>query len=83
MIFDSDDFTTIQENALVALLKNDNLQMEEWEIWDKVILWGKTKVSDLPSSLEEWTNENFKSLKSTLQHCLPYIRYFKFLVKKS
>ncbi|RIB21095.1 hypothetical protein C2G38_2177582 [Gigaspora rosea] len=77
IIFDSDDFTTLQENALIELLKNDDLQMEESEIWDKFILWGKTKTSNLPSNLNEWTNDNFKSLKITLQHCLPHIRYFQ------
>ncbi|RIB27671.1 hypothetical protein C2G38_2159958 [Gigaspora rosea] len=41
IIFNSDDFTTLQENALISLLKIDDLQMEESEIWDKVILWGK------------------------------------------
>ena len=41
LIFDSDDFTSIQENALITLLKRDDLQIEESEIWDKVIQWGK------------------------------------------
>ncbi|RIB22551.1 hypothetical protein C2G38_2173710 [Gigaspora rosea] len=72
-----DDFKTLQENAFIALLKRDDLQMEESEIWDKVILWGKARTPDLPSNLEEWTDENFKSLKATLQHCLPHIRYFQ------
>src|SRR5260364_418821 len=77
MIFDSDDFNTLQENALIALLKNDDLQMEELEIWDNVILWGKAKTSNLPPNLKEWTNDNFKSLKTSLLNCLPHIRYFQ------
>ncbi|RIB05363.1 hypothetical protein C2G38_2253853 [Gigaspora rosea] len=77
MIFDSDDLDTLQENALISLLKRDDLRMEESEIWDKVIQWGKARTPDLPSDLEEWTNVNFKSLRTTLQHCLPHIRYFQ------
>ncbi|RIB27889.1 hypothetical protein C2G38_2137597 [Gigaspora rosea] len=77
MVFDSDNFTTFQENALIALLKNDDLQMEESEVWDKVILWGKANTPNLPPDIKDWTNENFKSLKATLQHCLPHIRYFQ------
>ncbi|RIB27288.1 hypothetical protein C2G38_27432 [Gigaspora rosea] len=38
---------------------------------------GKARTSDLPYNLEEWTDVNFKSLKTTLQHCLPHIRYFQ------
>ncbi|RIB27898.1 hypothetical protein C2G38_2060769 [Gigaspora rosea] len=77
MIFDSDDFNILQENALIALLKNDNLQMEELEIWDKVILWGKAKTANLPPNLKEWTDDNFKALKNSLLNCLPHIRYFQ------
>ncbi|RIB27887.1 hypothetical protein C2G38_1662692 [Gigaspora rosea] len=77
IIFDSDNFTAFQENALIALLKNDDLQMEESEVWDKVIHWGKANTPNLPSEMKDWTNENFKSLKATLQHCLPHIRYFQ------
>ncbi|RIB27896.1 hypothetical protein C2G38_1662930 [Gigaspora rosea] len=77
MIFDSDNLNTLQENALISLLKNDDLQMDESEIWDKVILWGKAKTPNLPPNLKEWTDDNFKSLKTTLQNCLPHIRYFQ------
>ncbi|RIB27283.1 BTB/POZ protein [Gigaspora rosea] len=76
IIFNSDDFINLHENALIELLKNDDLQMEESEIWDKVILWGKAKIQNLPLNLNKWTDENFMSLKTTLHHCLPYIRYF-------
>src|SRR5260363_207719 len=44
LVFDSDDFTTLQENALISLLKHDELQLDESVIWDKVILWGKRKL---------------------------------------
>ncbi|RIB25165.1 hypothetical protein C2G38_2031286 [Gigaspora rosea] len=77
LIFDSDDFTTLKENVLISLLKNDDLQLEESKIWDKVILWGKDQIPNLPSSYEQWTKEDFKSLKTTLQNCLPHIRYFQ------
>ncbi|RHZ77531.1 hypothetical protein Glove_177g142 [Diversispora epigaea] len=49
LIFDADDFTSLEESALVSLLKRNDLQMEE---------------------------ENFLKLKTTLQQCLPHIRYF-------
>ncbi|RIB27284.1 hypothetical protein C2G38_2160863 [Gigaspora rosea] len=77
MIFNSDDFDKLQESTLITLLKRDDLPMDESEIWDKVILWGKAKTPDLSSNMEEWTDDNFKSLKTTLQHCLPLIRYFQ------
>ncbi|RIB00304.1 hypothetical protein C2G38_2060755 [Gigaspora rosea] len=77
IIFDSNEFNNLQENALISLLKNDDLQMNESEIWDKVILWGKSKTPNLPPKFKEWTDDNFKSLKTTLHNCLPHIRYFQ------
>ncbi|RIB22777.1 hypothetical protein C2G38_2140073 [Gigaspora rosea] len=77
LIFDSNDFTSIQENALVTLLKRDDLQVEESEIWDKVIQWGKAKTPDLPFELKQWTEKNFLDLKNTLSKCIPLIRYFQ------
>ncbi|RHZ77545.1 hypothetical protein Glove_176g22 [Diversispora epigaea] len=76
LIFDSSDFTLLQESALVLLLKRDDLQMNEIEIWDYVIKWGIAQNPALPINVEEWTKENFITLKNTLQQCLPYIRYF-------
>ncbi|RIB22075.1 hypothetical protein C2G38_2243525 [Gigaspora rosea] len=77
LIFDSDDFTSIQENALITLLKRDDLQIEESEIWDKVIQWGKEQTPNLPSDFEQWNDENFLALKTTLEKCISLIRYFQ------
>ncbi|RHZ82381.1 hypothetical protein Glove_109g12 [Diversispora epigaea] len=76
LIFESEDFTSLQEAALISILEKDNLQLEEIKIWDYVIKWGIAQNPTLPTNLEEWSKENFKTLKVTLQQCLPLIRYF-------
>ncbi|RHZ58614.1 hypothetical protein Glove_372g40 [Diversispora epigaea] len=76
LIFGSIEFTSIHESALVSILKQDDLQMIETEIWDYVIKWGIARSSNLPKKLEDWSDENFLTLKTTLQQCLPLIRYF-------
>ncbi|RHZ87665.1 hypothetical protein Glove_33g193 [Diversispora epigaea] len=76
LIFDSSDFTSLPESALVSLLKRDDLQIKEVEIWDYVIKWGITQNPTLPTNLGDWAEGNFLTLKTTLQHCLPHIRYF-------
>ncbi|RHZ76240.1 hypothetical protein Glove_199g15 [Diversispora epigaea] len=75
-VFDAEDFTSLQESALVSLLKRDDLQLEEVIIWEYIIKWGIAQNSILPVDLKEWSNENFTTLKTTLQQCLPLIRYF-------
>ncbi|RHZ73601.1 hypothetical protein Glove_230g202 [Diversispora epigaea] len=76
LIFESTEFTSLRESALVSILKLDNLQLKESEIWDYVIKWGTAQNPSLPAKLEEWTDENIMTLKTTLQQCLPLIRYF-------
>ncbi|RHZ76511.1 hypothetical protein Glove_196g137 [Diversispora epigaea] len=76
LIFDADDFTSLQESALVSLLKRDDLQLEEVIIWEYVIKWGIAQNSNLSVDFNKWTKENFITLKTTLQQCLPLIRYF-------
>ncbi|RHZ73528.1 hypothetical protein Glove_230g156 [Diversispora epigaea] len=77
LIFESAEFTSIRESALVSILKLNDLQVKESEIWDHVIKWGTAQNSTLPEKLEEWSDENFITLKTTLQQCLPLIRYFQ------
>ncbi|RHZ70439.1 hypothetical protein Glove_271g40 [Diversispora epigaea] len=76
LIFDAEDFVSLQEPALVSLLKRDDLQLEEVIIWEYIIKWGIGQNSTLPVDLKEWNDENFTTLKTTLQQCLPLIRYF-------
>ncbi|RIB28332.1 hypothetical protein C2G38_1524431 [Gigaspora rosea] len=77
MIFDSENFTSIQESTLISLIKRDDLQIEEVKIWKHVIEWGITRNPGLPSDPKNWTSENFLAMKTTLQNCLPLIRYFQ------
>ncbi|RHZ73653.1 hypothetical protein Glove_230g122 [Diversispora epigaea] len=76
IIFESTEFTSLHESALVSILKRDDLQMKESEIWDYMIKWGTAQNPTFPEKLEEWSDENIMTLKTTLQQCLPLIRYF-------
>ncbi|RHZ65614.1 hypothetical protein Glove_313g19 [Diversispora epigaea] len=77
-IFESENFHSLPEDALISILKQDDLQLEEGKIWEYVIKWGKAKNSTLPTDLDKWTSDNFLILKETLKGCLPHIRYFSF-----
>ncbi|RIB05260.1 hypothetical protein C2G38_2148627 [Gigaspora rosea] len=76
-VFDAEDFDSVQENALISLIKRDDLQMDEVKIWNYVIKWGIAQIPNLPSDLENWSQENFQVLRTTLQNFLPLIRYFQ------
>ncbi|RHZ67588.1 hypothetical protein Glove_300g124 [Diversispora epigaea] len=76
LIFESEDFASLQETALISILQRDDLKVEETKIWDYIIKWGIAQNPTLPTNSKEWSKENFQTLKMTLQQCLPLIRYF-------
>ncbi|GBC11614.2 BTB/POZ protein [Rhizophagus irregularis DAOM 181602=DAOM 197198] len=39
-IFNSFDFILLSEDSLVSLIKRDDLQMKEIEVWEQVVKWG-------------------------------------------
>ncbi|RIB10559.1 hypothetical protein C2G38_178546 [Gigaspora rosea] len=78
-VFESEDFTSLQENALISLIERDDLQMEEVKIWNYIIKWGIAQNPGLSSNPEDWSDGNILALKSTLKNCLPLIRYFQML----
>jgi hypothetical protein len=75
-IFKSLDFTSLSEKSLVSLIKRDDLQMNEIEIWDHVLKWGLEKNPTLLPDPTTWSDDDFKMMRDTLQHCLPFIRFF-------
>ena len=42
-IFKSFDFTSLPEKSLISLIKRDDLQMKEIEVWEHVLKWGLKK----------------------------------------
>ncbi|RIB06338.1 hypothetical protein C2G38_2217369 [Gigaspora rosea] len=51
--------------------------MNEGKIWDYTIKWGIAQNPSLPPNSNQWSDEHFLALKSSLQNCLPLIRYFQ------
>ncbi|RGB26078.1 hypothetical protein C1646_770900 [Rhizophagus diaphanus] len=81
-IFNSLDFTSLPEKFLISLIKKDDLQMKEIEVWEHVLKWGLAKNQTLIPDPDTWTDENFKVMENTLQNCLPLIRFYSLSSKE-
>ncbi|GET01368.1 carbohydrate-binding module family 13 protein [Rhizophagus clarus] len=66
---------SIPEKLLISLIKNDNLQMKEIQVWEHVINWGLDQNPTLPSNLSDFSKDDFNVLKNTLQKCIPHVRF--------
>src|SRR3954462_7622721 len=74
-IFKSPDFTSISEKSLVSLIKHDNLQMNEIQVWEHVLKWGIAQNPELSSDPTTYSKDDFNSLKDSLQQFIPLIKF--------
>src|ERR1043166_72354 len=72
-IFKSTYFTSLPDKHLVQIIKRDDLQMKEVEIWENVLKWGLAQNPSLALNPDTWIDVDFKAMENTLQHCLPLI----------
>src|ERR1051325_6784672 len=75
-IFKSLDFTSLSEKSLISLIRRDDLQMDEADVWERVLKWGLEKNPTLILDPLTWSDNDLKAMENTLQNCLPLIRFF-------
>ncbi|EXX77792.1 hypothetical protein RirG_020610 [Rhizophagus irregularis DAOM 197198w] len=61
-VFKSLDFISLPEESLVSLIKRDDLQMKEVEVWDHVLKWGLEKNPTLLPDPTTWSDDDFKMM---------------------
>ncbi|CAB4421450.1 unnamed protein product [Rhizophagus irregularis] len=81
-IFNSLNFSSIPEKVLILLIQNDNLKMNEVQVWKYVLKWGLDQNPGLPSEPESFSVDDFSVLKNTLQQCIPLIKFDNFSSKE-
>jgi hypothetical protein len=75
-IFKSNYFASLSEKFLISLIRRDDLQMKEIEVWEHVLKWGLAQNPTLNPEPDTWTDDDFIKIKIILQQCLPFIRFF-------
>ncbi|RIA96276.1 hypothetical protein C1645_872151, partial [Glomus cerebriforme] len=76
------DFIHQTKKLLVSIVQNDNLQMDEIQVWEHVIKWGTTQNPELPSDVENYSDDNFNTLKNTLRQYIPFVRFYNLTSKE-
>jgi hypothetical protein len=65
-IFNSLSFTSISEKILISLIQNENLQMNEIQVWEHVLKWGHAQNQELSVDPTSLSKNDFSVLKDTL-----------------
>ncbi|RGB24219.1 hypothetical protein C1646_726623 [Rhizophagus diaphanus] len=68
-------FPSLDKDILFCLLKRDDFQIKEIDIWDCLIKWGIEQTPGLGSDRTKWKYENYEALKKTLNQFIPLIRF--------
>ncbi|CAG8577669.1 4459_t:CDS:2 [Paraglomus occultum] len=75
ILFKTGDYLTADEDTLISVLERNDLVLDEVDIWNHVIAWGKARMSEtLVTDPNKWVDEDFQVLKSILKRCLPLVR---------
>ncbi|RIB12419.1 hypothetical protein C2G38_2200746 [Gigaspora rosea] len=72
-----DHFIAFNEFNISESVEYQSCLIDDNASWIRLNLSRKAQTPNLPTSYEQWTKEDFKSLKTTLQNCFPHIRYFQ------
>ncbi|GES96385.1 carbohydrate-binding module family 13 protein [Rhizophagus clarus] len=81
-ILKSPNFSSISEKILISLIQNDNLIMNELQVWKRVLRWGLDQNPGLPSDPESFSEDDISALRNTLQQCIPLIKFYNFTSKE-
>ncbi|CAB5367644.1 unnamed protein product [Rhizophagus irregularis] len=78
--FNAPEFPGLEKNIFLNLVKQDNLIIEEIELWNYLIKWGIAQTYELGdkniNDLNKWNKEDFLALEKTLEPFISHVRFF-------
>jgi hypothetical protein len=76
ILFNSDKLTSLEAPLLEFLLKQDDLNLDEIEIWESLIKWGLAQVQGLNQNVSKWNQDDINIFKKILYKFIPLIRFY-------
>ncbi|RIA97521.1 hypothetical protein C1645_813928 [Glomus cerebriforme] len=77
ILFKSDMFINLPAPILEIILKRDDLNLNEIEIWENLIKWGLAQEKSLNDDVSKWNQENFTIFERILHKFIPFIRFYE------
>ncbi|GBC21663.2 BTB/POZ domain-containing protein [Rhizophagus irregularis DAOM 181602=DAOM 197198] len=75
LLFNSDKFTQLSAPLLEIVLKRDDLNLREIEIWRYIIKWGLAQDQILSQDVSKWNMDHINILKRILYKFIPLIKF--------
>ncbi|GES81027.1 BTB/POZ domain-containing protein [Rhizophagus clarus] len=77
ILFDSDKFIQLPAPLLEAILKRDDLNLEEIEIWENLIKWGLAQKQVRHQDVTKWDQDDIIVFKRILYRFIPLIKFYE------
>jgi len=75
ILFDSDKFLNLKAPLLEILLKRDDLNMDEVEIWESLLKWSFSQ-QNMKNDPTKWSKEDITNIERSLHRFIPLIRFY-------
>ena len=76
ILFDSEKFINLKAPLLELLLKRDDLNMDEIEIWESLLKWCFTQQNMNNNDPAKWSKDDVTNIERLLHRFIPLIRFY-------
>src|SRR5690348_11940176 len=76
ILLNSDKFVNLKAPLLEVLLKRDDLNMEEIEIWESLLKWCFTQQNMNNNDPAKWNKDDITKIERSLHRFIPLIRFY-------
>jgi hypothetical protein len=76
IILKSDNMGDLPKATFISLLKNDELNMDEGDVWMSVVQWAVNQIAGLTDNPTSWSTNDVDAVKDIIAECIPHIRFF-------
>ncbi|EXX79956.1 hypothetical protein GLOIN_2v1769198 [Rhizophagus irregularis DAOM 181602=DAOM 197198] len=77
ILFNSDKFINLPAPLLEIILKRDDLNLPEIEVWENLIKWGLAQGQTPNQHVSKWSKEYFNHFQRILYKFIPLIRFYE------
>ena len=75
ILFNSVKFINLPASLLEIILKRDDLNLDEIEVWENLTKWGLVQEKTLNADISKWCQEKFNILERILHKFIPFVRF--------
>ncbi|GES86394.1 hypothetical protein GLOIN_2v1876134 [Rhizophagus clarus] len=75
ILFDSDKFINLKAPLLELLLKRDDLNMNEIEVWEGLLKWYFAQ-QNIENDPKKWSKDDITKIERSLHRFIPLIRFY-------